>query len=400
MAALPARLRARRAEVEQAILSRVTSLSGLPDAAGPEYAAGLRDAVAAAVEYAIEGIERGSRGAPRTPDALLSQARLAARSGVSLDTVLRRYVAGHALLSDFAFEEAARADALDPSELKRLMRLLAAVVDTLLAAVSDAYVEEAERRPQSAERRRAELIERLLNGEPLDPSELRYDLGVHHLGLLVAGPGKSQAAESLARLLHARPLTLVREEGVLWAWLGRRAPFDPDELLALAEEVSSAEVVIALGEPGEGRAGWSLTHRQARAAFQVAARSHRTPVRYADVALLASVLQDDLLSASLRALYLESLEADRDGGAALRETLSAYFATERNVSSTAAALGVTRNTVASRLRKVEQRIGRPLNLCGTDLEVALRLEEAEEPPPTAGLGTQPVEHTAGSAGDS
>ena len=36
-------------------------------------------------------------------------------------------------------------------------------------------------------------------------------------------------------------------------------------------------------------------------------------VRYVDVALLAAVLQDDLLATSLRKLYLEPLEAERDG---------------------------------------------------------------------------------------
>lgn len=57
----------------------------------------------------------------------------------------------------------------------------------------------------------------------------------------------------------------------------------------------------------------------------------------------------------------------------LRETLKAYLATGLNVSSTAAALGVNRRTVTRRLRSVEESLGRPLETCVADLEVALRL---------------------------
>ena len=98
-----ARLRARRHELVGAIVERVRGdafgRAGEDDA---EYVAGLRTAVAAAVDYGFEGIERGEGdGSPPTPPvpvAVSEQARRAARIGVSLDTVLRRYVVGHTLL--------------------------------------------------------------------------------------------------------------------------------------------------------------------------------------------------------------------------------------------------------------------------------------------------------------
>jgi len=43
------------------------------------------------------------------------------------------------------------------------------------------------------------------------------------------------------------------------------------------------------------------------------------------------------------------------------------------------ALGVNRNTVASRLRAIEISIGVPLASRAADLEAALRLEELAEP---------------------
>jgi DNA-binding PucR family transcriptional regulator len=69
------------------------------------------------------------------------------------------------------------------------------------------------------------------------------------------------------------------------------------------------------------------------------------------------------------------LVEDSDRGTVLRETLHAYFATARNTYSTAAALGVSRQTVGNRLRAVEERLGRSLDSCATEVEIALRLED-------------------------
>jgi len=370
------RLRGRRGEIVEAGLLRMKAVSALPRGQGPEYADGLRAAVAAAFDYGIEGIERGEESLPPIPEALLSQARLAARSGVSLDTVLRRYFAGHTLLEDFMAQEAERE--LDPAALKRLLRSQAAIVDRLLAAVSDAYTEEAEHRPESAEKRKAERIERLLGGEPIDTSKLEYVFEGWHLGLVASGQSAKEPIAALAKALDSRLLVVRRGDGILWAWLGLRHRPDPQKLkLELPGELSLGPA-LAVGEPGEGLSGWRLSHRQARAALSVALRSGDSVVRYVDVALLASAMGDELLASSLRRLYVEPLERERDGGEAARETLRAYFAAEQNVSSTAAALGINRGTVAKRLRAVEERIGRQLTSCGIELFVALRLSELRE----------------------
>ena len=96
---------------------------------------------------------------------------------------------------------------------------------------------------------------------------------------------------------------------------------------------------------------------------------------YADVALLAAIAADDLIATSLRQLYLAPLERARDGGKVARRTLRAFFEAERNVSSTAAALGVDRRTVRNRLGAIEDLLGRPLKGAEADLEIALRLDD-------------------------
>jgi PucR C-terminal helix-turn-helix domain/GGDEF-like domain len=375
-AELSVRLRSRRAEIEQAVLTRAFAVSDSNepvdlDSLDPEYLEGLRTAISAAVEYGLCVIERGEERAPPTPPVLLAQARLAARYGVGLDTVLRRYSAGYVLLSDFLIEEAERGG-VRGSALQRLLRAQA-TVDRLLAGVSEEYRREVRERPSNAEQRRTERIERLLAGELIDTSELAYDFGGAHLALVGAGPEVGDAMRDLAPGLDRRLLTVCRGQGEVWGWLGGRQPLEMEELVRHVRERWPARMPLAIGEPAAGLTGWRLTHRQARAALPIAQRDHESCVRYADVALLAAVLQDDLLAASLCRLYLEPLERARDGGKIARETLRAYFAAERNVSSAAATLGVNRNTVASRIRSIEAAIDRPLASCGPELELALRL---------------------------
>ena len=355
-------------------MARVISLAELPDRGGAEYAQGLRAAVEAAVGYALEGMAQGEHEGTPVPEALLAQARRAARSGVGLDTVLRRYVAGHGLLSDFLVQEAEGQVA--PAELKRLFRRLAATLDCLLSAVTAAYGLEERRQRRTTEQRRLELVERLLAGEPLDTADLGYEMALHHLGLVGCGPGLGEALPALASALDARLLVLSRERGVVWAWLGRRRPLEPGDAGRRARAALPAGAVLAFGEPAEGELGWRLTHRQAAAALSVAQRGEEPIVSYRDVALLAAGLQDDLLATSLRHLYIDPLKSERDGGTALFRALRAYFASDRNVSSTAAALGVTRKTVNGRLRAAEERLGRPLVACDSDLQLALQIDAA------------------------
>jgi PucR C-terminal helix-turn-helix domain/GGDEF-like domain len=368
------RLQARRAEIEQAVLTRAYAVSDPSRIGDPEYAAGLRAAVSAAIDYGLIGIESAERNPPPIPAALLVQARLAARNGVSLDTVLRRYFAGYVLLGDFLIEEA---ESMGAAALKPLLRVQATLFDRLLAAVSEEHARESGARLDTAEERRAELAQRLIAGERLDASELAYELAGAHLGLVAKGPGAGEAIRELAASLDRRLLAIPREEGILWAWLGGRRSVDPAELEPLLAKSLPVNVSLALGEPGEGLGGWRLTHRQAAAALPIALRNGERLVRYADVALLASILQDDLLSTSLRRLYLEPLECARDGGERSKEILRAYFSAGFNVSSTAAALGMSRQAVTKRLRSIEKALGRTVTSCAIHLEAALRQEELD-----------------------
>jgi hypothetical protein len=369
------RLEVRREEIEEAALTRSRLISAGSDGDDPQYVEGLRAAVTAAVGFALTVVARGEEDTPPIPTPSLEQARLAARRGISSDTVTRRYFAGYALFVDSLFQEADSAG-FHRSLIQAIIREQARIFDCLLAAVTEEHGREAQTRCRTSERHRVERLERLLEGEQVDVRDLGYDFEGHHLGLIVNGPNALEVVCEIAGPLGRRLLTAPQDGSEVWAWLGGGHEFQL-QLIEDVTRVCSPDVTIALGEPTEGLLGWRLTHRQARAALPIALQAEGSVVRYADVALVASLRQDDLLASSLHTLYLAPLARGRDGGATLRRTLRTYLASERNVSSAAAALGISRRTVANRLREVETRIGRPLGSMLTEMDAALRLEIGE-----------------------
>jgi hypothetical protein len=364
-----ARLVERRGEIEEAAVARIQSLLG--DPADPQLQDELTTVIAAAVDYAISAVEVGEGHASPVPQPLLHQARLAAREGVGLDSVLRCFLAGYTLFGEYLVREVPEGAA----ELRGLLHDQAVFFDRLLEAIGGEY-----RREVRGGRTQDQVLlqaRRLLGGETDDTAAVPYEFEGWHLGAVASGSEGGESANGNAE--SNRRLLIVRQgDGMVWGWLATRRPPTRRDARRLVTMLGDGAAAVALGEPGQGIGGWRLTHMQAKAALPVVLRGWGGTVTYGDVGLLAAVLRDRVLVTSLHRLYLEPLEKSRDRGQTLRETLRVYFATDRNVSSTAAALGVNRNTVASRLRSVEESIGRQLSACAAEIEVALRLEELED----------------------
>lgn len=372
---LGASLRARLPELRAAVATRVYGFDDPAAVADPAYREGVAAALPAAVGYAIECLEAGEARRPDVPVEVLAQARLDARDRVPLDLATRRYLAVSALFGDFLAEEAE--DAGVPSAtLRRLLATQATRLDEMLAAIGAEHAREVRNRPTTATERRRECVKRLLAGELADHGELGYDLDGGHVALMARGDGAKELLRALAARLDRRLLVVRREEEPLWAgWLGGRRPMATEEVVRALGEMSLDGVVLTVGEPDTGLEGWRLSHAQAKAALPIADRGGSPVVRFVDVAVEAAIVRDELSALSLRRRYLEPLESARDGGELARRTLRAYFAAERNVSATAAALGVDRRTVRNRLTTIEGLLGRPLNRSAVDMEVALRLAD-------------------------
>lgn len=372
---LAARLRGRSAEIEEAVFSQVRVLAEPAESEDAEYRAGLRATVAEVVSYAMTGIERGENWAEPIPAAAAAQARLAARNGIGLDTVLRRYAAGDRLVGEFIMDEV---DSLPSEALRAILRAQGPHVDRLMASVASEYARELDAMRRSPAQRMAERVQRLMTADsPLDEAAVDYEFEGWHVGLIVTGPRADVAGRTLAAGLGRQSLVVPRGSDSAWAWLGGRRPLTNGEIERFQGSGVLGDVSLAVGEPRQGIEGWRLSHREAQAARLVAMRSPRPTTLASEVILLAAVLRDDQLAASLRQTYLAPLDGAGDSGLVLRDTLRAYFAAGFNAATAAAALGVDRHTVQRRLRKVEEALDRLLHACHAELEVALRLEQLD-----------------------
>ena len=369
-------LRPHRPAIEQAICARIRD--GVPhpaDSQSPEYEAGLLVAIKAVVGYSLDAIERGPEWSDPIPPAAAAQARLAARIGVSLGTVQRRYFAGHREFGEFVTQEVERSGFSNNGQvIHHLRQTQEELLEHLTAAIECEYHQEQELIGGS---RRSKLVERLLSGEEVAPAELaELDYEIHtswHIGVIGSGASVNEIVTTL-KAHYGRKLLCVSLNGWVCAWLGVQ-----DGLTATVEHLSTnghAELALAVGEPGRGLDGWRLTHGQAEAALAIALRKLDRVAWYAEDRLLAAALQNETLANSLRQKYLVPLGSQRDGGAKLRRTLRTYIDLECNATSASHPLRVGRHTVESRVHTAEQLIGcHSLRECLPELDVALRLEE-------------------------
>lgn len=366
--ALAERLRENSAELEEAVFDRICALE---DSASrdPHQLRGVRSVVRSALRYGIDSVELGEQRSPRPPPAVADHARKAAWSSVPLQTLYDRYFAGYAVFKHFLLQES---DSMETA--RQAQGTLDVVFQRLIRVIAEEHSRELQKRSRSSDLRRLERVEELLSRELLEAPDLQYPFGGMHVGIVVSG-AEIPTIRHLLRPLGSQVLHVNPAPHRVWAWVSVRQELRSSDLAELLPADLPSETCVSIGEPAEGLAGWRLTHRQALAARSVALGRDTSIVQFSSVALVATALGDELLLASLVRQYLNPLDQGRDGGKALRETLRAYFSTNRHISSAASLLGVKRHTVSSRLQAAEERLGCSLSSCAAELEVALRLED-------------------------
>ncbi len=372
-------LRSRRREIVEAIHTHIRSTVPNPtEDLGADYEAGMLDAITAMVEYGIEGIERGSGWSAPIPHAAAAQARRAARAGVSLGIVQRRYLAGHRCLGEFVAQEAQHLDLTNcPSALHHLHEAQVVLLEHLMATIEREYNHECQA-AGSPEQRRADIVRRLLADRHVDSGELAeldYELhGAWHLALIAAGVDANEALRRLELGLEHKLLPVSHSQGMVWVWVGSEQKLSGAEIERVLSIDKTMDVSLAIGEPGRGIDGWHLTHHQAREALKVALCAPEKLARYEP--FLAAAVQNSTAASSLKQAYMAPIANHRDGPV-LRKTLRAYINAYASATSAAKKLKVDRHTVEKRIRTVEELIGCALYTCLAKVDVALRLEELD-----------------------
>jgi hypothetical protein len=311
----------------------------------------------------VEGVQRslarwtrflvtGAMPANTSFDPLRAWARARAAEGVRLEDLLRSFSLAHQRGWQL-IRRNARSD--EAEALLELAGLLAEYHDQVSAVVTETYLAERELLVSEVERGARGLLEGLSVDEALtaDQHRLAQELGVPldlaYRPFVAIMPSRSQSrlAALAARLRSAyRALAVTEADSVVGLTWGA---------LALADLGVGGDVLLALGEPAPRAA---LTGaREEVALLAEHGRRHGLSGRLEprDYVLEILIARAPRLTAQLREKVLAPLAgADH---AELLHTLHALVECRFDRTATSAALHIHRNTLAYRLRRIEELVG-------------------------------------------
>lgn len=276
------------------------------------------------------------------------------------------------------------------STTRRVTDLTFAYLDALTESATSEYEAERQRWLGSVVAVRRRMIDEILAGHPVHATQAEDVLGVRlrhqHCAVVLWAVDDNttqsptaldrlrRVATSMAQTLSAPNLLMVPgDESALWAWLSwKEAP--PHDAVALMNEVLPPDLRAAVGSLGHGREGFRRSHLRAREAENLARAGAEGHVfDYAELSVVS------LLSARREQArwfvedHLGALAGTDPKAAELRETLRLYLAFGRSRTAAAQRLHVAPTTVAYRVKRAEEVLGRELGDDELDLRLALEL---------------------------
>jgi DNA-binding PucR family transcriptional regulator len=331
--------------------------------------------------------DRAAIARVQPPSEAVDYARAFARGGLGMELLARIYSHGeHAYRR--LWTRQLRSLTTDPELLAEALiqveELLFSYIAGVTRSLASAHAEELARRSSSVLTLRINEVRNILSGAPIDQlassQRLRYRLDGSHVGFALWRDGGVQETDEgldeLARLavatgeaLGATNTLAVPINKVYAGWANVASPnILPSELLPRG-------VHLALGLPQRGTDGFCRTHEEALRARRIVDLGHGRDgaVTFDNLAL------DALLTADLdEAIRFVDRELGNliDGSEARRRivvTLETFLSEGSNLARTSRLLGVHENTVAYRLHRAEELLGRPLEDRQLELQSALRL---------------------------
>jgi DNA-binding PucR family transcriptional regulator len=314
------------------------------------------------------------------------------RRGIPLPAELRGYRLGHAWLWD-RWMRALQERIADPDELIAAQDLSSALIFAYVDRVSGVLVEEygteRERMMRGASQLRAETVRAILAGEPLDEEtldgRLGYDVRRRHVAMRISSStsevrGLERAArEAAAAVAPGDPLIVPSGAASLDVWSGG---YDAVDTTRLERYEPPEGIRVAFGTPAHGLEGFRRSHREAVQAARVASLARdlgRQVVGYAQVELVSLLASDLPRAREFVATRLGPLAAAGEPSQRLRETLRAFLAAGGRSVRAAKELYVHQNTVAYRVKRAEELLGRRVNDEPLELMCALILADTLGP---------------------
>lgn len=323
-------------------------------------------------------------GAAEAPVTALEHARAMASRGHSVDVMLRFYRLGHEYFTE-KLSESLTDWIDDPAVALRtfidLERFGFRYIDRISTLVAAEYVAELDRRQNQARAERDDVVRALLGGERVDLARaervLSHRLTGRQIGFVCWVDDRGVDLEGFARQV-GRHLgaghSLVMADGPLavWGWVS----ITGDARTSLAGMATESPVHIAVGSAHPGAAGFRSSHLEAlrtRRVIELSGRAAPSITEFSDIALVDAISRDLDAARAFVAAQLGDLARDEEKERDERTTLLAVLDAQGSLTTAARTLGIHKNTVLQRVRRAEERRGRPATINVAELHAALRV---------------------------
>ena len=361
----------------------------------PEYyaidASDFQDAGWAALFVVVDDV-LASLDAGEVPTALprelLEESAAAARSGLPWDVLDRTYRLTHQVLWESMFPELV-ALKLPRDDQALVLRAASDVLfryfDQLSTLAGQAYADAQREREGQREHRTARLVKQILDGVAVRDVHLGYRLAQTHVAIVAWGGDPRDEIHSVARRLGIEMLVIPAGGNHVWAWLGLPA----GRTSADVQEAITAKPGngFTLGSPAQGRAGFVVSHRQAKLVASLWARKLLTPksltheeavISFDEVAMQVVALENEGTARIFVDHELRRLPGGGPRDRELRDTLVAYSRSGLNARGAGNLLGVAERTVRYRLDRLESLLGAGFRERLPQLVLAATLADALE----------------------
>ncbi|WP_142046105.1 PucR family transcriptional regulator [Arthrobacter sp. SLBN-100] len=292
-------------------------------------------------------------------------ARDFARRSITYDDLLHGIRIGYARMAALildAADELVEPD--DRQEVKRISLVLFQQIDQFMGMASAQYMQERDDKVTAESAARVDLISEVCSGTDRIDEKLGHRLGYRidapaHLAVIAWVENPTEWGSHSLRLviedyfaeIGATGDTLIVPTGAYAAW-GWKAL--PSKTTNAATPKIAAGHYIAVGRVSEGREGFRVSHRQARAVEELL-RNGPAPKQvittHADVDLAILLMSDIDRARAFAQLHLGELAAEDQRTSVLRDTLRSYLKHQRSVIQVAKEQHISRNTVTYRVQQ-------------------------------------------------
>jgi hypothetical protein len=391
----------RYTEIGQAIVARsVEEIPGYRDAA-PELINDFRAGATATAELLARTFAEGSTVRREDVGFVRELARRRVHQGISLEEFIHAYRVALLAIWDACTDEASRLGISREAGFT-LARSAIDAIDTITTQAAEAYLREETRLRTQTGRAARDLVERLINGQLIDPGrrhpaapgldptgQLLTVIGRVEQTTLAVGDALGLARDTLEDSMSVgtvRPLATIRHGELVLISTGTAPRAKIASLRAARQrtiEEHKVDVRYGVSVPSQGFASIQQAYREAALSLSYTSAS-RPIVSLGDLsslecALIGATATTKAVIASkgnnLRALSDEDL-------AALVETVRAFSTADLNVAKAAQQMHVHPNTVRYRLQQIAAKTGHdPRTFAGlVELLCILEITDNEQQP--------------------